>query len=763
MELGILIAAVVGHSVLAYIALANNPQSFANRAFVILNVSSACWSIATYFSIQAVSQESALFWMRLTMFFATPQAVFFLLTVATFPEGRIGFSKKLYYSLLAMLAVTVVLTVSPFLFTGVTGEVGNFQPIIGPGMLPFVVIAIGSVVTGCVVTVVKYVRSSGILKAQLLGLLVGLGLTFLLIVVFNFVLVVVFNNASFVSFGPLFTFPFLIAIAYAITKHGLFNIKVIVSEVTVAALVAVNIGQLFASSNTSEIIFRSITLFLVTLLGYLLVRSVQNEVSRREEVEELAKEKTKALAELEQRNKNLATLQKISRLVLDEIELKPMAQKILDEIPRQLENCRGALLNLVKGGQLGAYAISSTEITEKIYHLVGADIGKYSYPLKGGFNMLHEALVSKQTKESANFSEFISPPISKTLALTLQKVMGARHVVAVPLTSGVEPLGVMMFVFKVTKDELSYQDMDMIHAIADDMSIAIQRAEAYQKLKDANEYLAELDKLKDEFISMASHELNTPLAAIEGYLSMVLEEGLGKVDKRAKEYLQRAYDSSKRLAELIMDLLNVSRIEQGRLKMKFVKSNLYDLAESVVHELQIKADAKKLSLKLVADRAKVPETWCDADRIREVFVNLVGNAIKYSERGGITIKVYGDAHKVTAEVQDTGRGIAKIDQKKLFQKFSQVKREQDQQHGTGLGLYISKNFIELHKGRIWMESEEGKGSTFAFEIPVLKAAPKEVEGAVLEDDRTLNKLQSPNSKVPTGQDVPNSPLERRLG
>ncbi|HSX42249.1 MAG TPA: GAF domain-containing sensor histidine kinase [Candidatus Saccharimonadales bacterium] len=478
---------------------------------------------------------------------------------------------------------------------------------------------------------------------------------------------------------------------------------------------------------------------------------MRNEVFRREEIEKLAGEKTAALTELEQRNKNLRALQKISDIVLNESEMKLMTQKILDELPKQLDNCIGGFLSIVRKGELMAYALTTNHFNDKIYHAIGTDLEKYSFPIKKDFNRLHTALVTKASLDSDSLADFISPPIAKPVAMTLQKIIGAKHMEAFPLYAGGAPFGVLLFVFSASRDQIHGKNFEIAKSVADEMSLAVQRAEAFQQLKDANEYLSQLDKMKDEFISMASHELNTPLAAIEGYLSMILDEHMGgKIDAKTKEYLSRAYASSKRLAELILDLLNVSRIEQGRLKMKFVQVNLADLAESVIHELQIKADAKKIYLKVEADKGKIPLTWCDPDRIREVFVNLAGNAIKFTEKGGVTIKIAkGEGNTIVGSVTDTGRGIAKEDQKKLFQKFSQIHREVDEHQGTGLGLYISKNFVELHKGRLSVESDAGQGATFSFELPIVTEAPKQIEGAILDGP-----LSAPKVVAATGKEVP---------
>lgn len=737
MELGILISAVVGHTLLAYIVLSNNPRSYTSKAFAILNASSAAWSVATYMSVQTGSADMTLLWMRLTMFFAAPQAVFFFLTVTAFPNEKTPISEKLYYGLLTLLAITMTATLSPFVFTSLKDIAGDLQPVVGPGMLLFVITAVGSVLTGGIVLIVKYVRAQNILRAQLRSLIVGLGITFLLIVVFNFLFVVVLNNSNFVTFGPLFTFPFLIAATYAITRHGMFNTKVIVSEVTVAALVIVNIGQLFTATDTRDIIFRSVTLLLVMVLGYLLVRSVQNEVRRREEVEKLAKEKIEALGELELRNKNLATLQMISDIVLNESDTRAMTQKIMDELPKQLGSCVGGLLSIAKEGKLTAYAITRNNLTQKVIAMIGGSLEKYSFPIKKEYNRIHEALVDKKSIDSDSLTDFISPPIPKAVAASIQTLIGAKHVEVFPLYAGGEPLGVMLFVFNRPGAEVHDKNYAIAKAISDDLSLAIQRAQAFEQLKAANEYLAELDKMKDEFISMASHELNTPLAAIEGYLSMVLDEGMGKIDKQSRTYLSRAYASSKRLAELILDLLNVSRIEQGRLKLKYELAAISEMIESVKNELQIKADGKKIYLKAQIAQ-DLPKIWCDPNRIREVIVNLTGNALKFTDKGGVTVMAsQPDAKTIRVAVTDTGRGIAKADQSKLFQKFSQVKREVDEHQGTGLGLYISKNFVELHHGKIWVDSDAGKGATFSFELPLIKEPPKDVDRAMLEASRPI--------------------------
>lgn len=258
-----------------------------------------------------------------------------------------------------------------------------------------------------------------------------------------------------------------------------------------------------------------------------------------------------------------------------------------------------------------------------------------------------------------------------------------------------------------------------------------------QDLESANTHLKELDKVKDDFLSMASHELNTPISAIEGYLSMILDEGLGgKIPDKARQYLESVYKSSKRLANLVKDLLNVSRIESGRIHLIYVDTQIEDIIDQAVMEIAPKAKEANHALTFHKPEKPLPKTWFDITRITEILINMLGNSCKYTPPGGkIEIKAMADDNKIVVAVTDNGKGIPKEAQARVFEKFSQVDVLKDEVKGTGLGMYIAKKFIELHKGQIWFESEgSGKGTTFFFSLPILKEKPydpHEGEGAVL--------------------------------
>jgi len=310
----------------------------------------------------------------------------------------------------------------------------------------------------------------------------------------------------------------------------------------------------------------------------------------------------------------------------------------------------------------------------------------------------------------------------------------------------------------------------LIQSVLREISQREQLEKLTTELKTANTRLKELDAMKSEFVSMASHELLTPISAIEGYLSMMLDEKLVKIDDpKAIQYMDRVYKSSRRLARLVADLLNVSRIEQGRLLVEKQVVEMAGLIDNVIKELKFKAEDARLTLS-ISSNVKAPafakataglQVYGDADKLKEVLINLAGNALKFTPPGGkveVGVELWPTNKVVTSyeqmaghvktsralpdealqssvnekfremvgekqlvvSVKDTGIGLAEEDIGHLFQKFSRLGDWTTREvTGTGLGLYISKALAEMHHGRIWVESEgKGKGSTFYFSLPL---------------------------------------------
>lgn len=239
-----------------------------------------------------------------------------------------------------------------------------------------------------------------------------------------------------------------------------------------------------------------------------------------------------------------------------------------------------------------------------------------------------------------------------------------------------------------------------------------------------------LARERNEFISTASHEMRTPVAAIEGYVSMAMNPKLATIDEKAAGFLTKAHDSSVHLGKLFRDLLSVTKIEDNRVSIHNREFNLTELIYQVVTEMAIIAAAKGLTIEtqiggagLGRERVIAPifTVVADPDRIREVVANLIDNAIKYSSAGMVRVGVSEENGFVVIAVQDQGIGISVEEQKHLFQKFYRVNSSLTREiGGTGLGLYIARSLIERFGGRIWVESQEGKGSTFKFTLPLAK-------------------------------------------
>jgi signal transduction histidine kinase len=233
------------------------------------------------------------------------------------------------------------------------------------------------------------------------------------------------------------------------------------------------------------------------------------------------------------------------------------------------------------------------------------------------------------------------------------------------------------------------------------------------------EEVERISRAKTEFISITSHQLRTPLTVIKGYLSMILEGVYGEVSEKVKKVLENIYLANERLIKLVNSFLNVSKIELGKLELELERADIVEIVESVVKEMEIAAKEKNLYLKFEKPK-EVPKILIDKEKIREIILNLVDNAIKYTQEGGVEVKLQILNNRLQIVVADTGEGLTKEEREKLFESFSRGSAGQKYWvEGAGIGLYVAKKIVELHQGKIWVESEgKGKGSKFYVELPI---------------------------------------------
>ncbi len=297
----------------------------------------------------------------------------------------------------------------------------------------------------------------------------------------------------------------------------------------------------------------------------------------------------------------------------------------------------------------------------------------------------------------------------------------ARSQISIP-TLHQDQVQAVISLESINPDAFNQSDVEFVTRLADHAAIAIQNARLYEQAQAANQ-------AKTEFMSVASHELKIPMTSIKGYAKLLTLGAGGEMNERQKEFLEIISSNVDRMDRLVADLLDVSRIEAGRLRLEMGQIDLHEVIDTVLQSVRAQIEAKDLTLQLDVP-SNLPSAWGDKGRLIQVLTNLVSNAYKYTPNGGqIFITIVdgqvnaGRAGFLTISVRDTGVGISPEDQQKLFTKFFRAEdpRVRDVP-GTGLGLSITKSLIEMHGGRLWFESKPELGSTFTFTLPIKSAA-----------------------------------------
>ena len=243
-----------------------------------------------------------------------------------------------------------------------------------------------------------------------------------------------------------------------------------------------------------------------------------------------------------------------------------------------------------------------------------------------------------------------------------------------------------------------------------------------EQLESANEQLKSLDKLKSEFISLASHQLRSPLTVIKGYASTLTDGVVGEMNPKQIEIVRHIYTSAQGLASVVEDFLSVTKIEQGGMKYAFEPTDIREIIEDITDDMKIVAEDKHLSFSVSMDRAEMFMVSADAVKLKQVFLNLIDNSIKYTKEGSISVGLvkHHNEKKIIFSVQDTGVGVSEETKKKLFTKFGRGDGAILNSGGSGLGLYLAQEIVAAHNGTIEVESEgEGKGAKFSVSVPAI--------------------------------------------
>ncbi|TEU12849.1 MAG: GAF domain-containing sensor histidine kinase [Anaerolineales bacterium] len=406
---------------------------------------------------------------------------------------------------------------------------------------------------------------------------------------------------------------------------------------------------------------------------------------------------------LERRVAVLERILRISQILTSTLQLEPLLQTIAQSATELTDTAASSIMLVDKNtGELHFETVSGSKREE---------VKRVTVPLDGSIAgwIVREGkpLLIPDVRQDPRFYA----QVDETTDFETRSILG------VPLQVRGKVIGVLEALNKMGDGIFTQDDIHTLSTLAAHAAIAIENARLVTEIQKAYEELSELDRLKSEFVAIASHELQTPLTVILGYASFLKKETTGAASEQVDAVLQSAL----RLRSLINDMINLRHIETGEAELELEQLSLNELSTTITAEFASLAEAKKQSVTIQL-ASQPPMVEADRQKLHLVLANLLSNAIKFTPEGGrIQVEVETKGNEVRVSVRDTGIGIPPREQERIFDRFYQVEPSLTRRfEGMGLGLSIAKGMIELHGGRIWVESLEGMGSSFTFALPLVE-------------------------------------------
>jgi signal transduction histidine kinase len=723
-DLVVLVASVAASMLLAIVVLSRNPQAKINRVFALFSFATIIWASFNYLADHGPVEGTLLF-TRLTFIASLLIAYAAVVLGFNFPIANLSRGKIAQRLFNALLVITGLITFTPLLVTdavqkpsGAMLETGVLYPI----FFGIVIFAMSLFVRGLRLQYKNAVNAAQ--KSQIKLVLAGIVLYGVCASVANLILPVLLDDWTSSRYGPIFMLITVSLIGYAIVRHRLFDIRsyaVRSLAYLLSAFVAALLYVIPAALLTTYVLRTTVdtkalaVLVLITLVVAFFFQPVKTFFDNT----------TKRLFYRDAYDPQ-ELFNKFNQSLVSTVDVEPLLEKTTGIIVEHLK-AEFCIVGLERIGTSSIRALGTA--------------GK-TFPKEDLIHMRHLL---------RNIKMF--PVVTDTLEQEQHelKTLLEKNNIAVltPLFGhpGVE-LGHLMFGAKKSGSPYNNQDLRVISTLANELSIAMQNAlrfeeienfnatlqdkieEATRKVRRTNDKLRKLDETKDDFISMASHQLRTPLTSVKGYVSMVLDGDAGKITPLQRKLLTQSFISSQRMVYLISDLLNVSRLKTGKFIIEPVKTNLADIIEEEVEQLLETAKGRNLELSFKKPE-HFPTLMLDETKIRQVLMNFIDNAVYYTPSGGhIVINLLETPRTIEFTVVDDGIGVPRHEQHHLFSKFYRANNaKRARPDGTGLGLFMAKKVIIAQGGAVVFKSQEGRGSTFGFTFTkekLLAEPPKQV-------------------------------------
>jgi signal transduction histidine kinase len=416
--------------------------------------------------------------------------------------------------------------------------------------------------------------------------------------------------------------------------------------------------------------------------------------------------------ELARSVEELKALGEVSQVVSSTLDLETVLTSIVRHAVQLSKTDAGTIYEFDEAGQLFVPMIHYGVSKEFIEALSESKLGM------GDKTVIGQAAIKRIPNQIPNLEHIPDYPLSYV------KQEGFRAILAIPFFREDRLIGGLI-VRRKTAGEFPAPVVDLLQTFTAQSVLAIHNALLFREIEDKGREIEIASKHKSEFLANMSHELRTPLNAILGYTELILDNIYGDVPEKIREVLERLTKNGHHLLGLINDVLDISKIEAGQFTLSLNDYSMGEVVQTVFTSVEALAMEKKLELKVMAP-TDLTTAKGDEQRIAQVFLNLLGNAIKFTEEGEIRVEVVVSNESFLVSVSDTGPGLWEADQKKIFEEFRQADGSSTREKGgTGLGLSIAKRIVEMHGGRIWVESTFGKGSTFWFTLPVRVEHQKE--------------------------------------